>query len=101
MSFARNGDWVQVHRIVLRADERAPQVPDDTKLVPLEVWVKGTLQHDAHIGETVQIITMSGRKDTGTLVAVNPDYAHGYGRFVPELHAIDIQLKEMLHGDPE
>jgi peptidoglycan/xylan/chitin deacetylase (PgdA/CDA1 family) len=97
MNTARNGDWVQVHRIVLTADERAPQVPDDTKRVPLEVWVKGTLQHDAAIGDPVLIITMSGRKETGTLVAVNPGYAHGFGRFVPELHAIEIQLNELRH----
>ncbi len=41
MNSAKKGDWVQIHQIVLKPEERAPQVPEDTKKVPLEFWVKG------------------------------------------------------------
>lgn len=95
---AKKGDWVQVHQIILKPEERAPQVPDDTKKVPLELWVKGTIQHDAAIGDTVEIKTMTGRTVTGNLVAVNPPYTHSFGEFVPELHKIDMQLREILFG---
>ncbi len=43
---AKKGDWVKIHSIVLQPEERAPQVPEDTKKVPLETWVKGFLLDD-------------------------------------------------------
>lgn len=95
---AKIGDWVQVHQIVLKPEERAPQVPDDTKKVPLELWVKGTLMQDASIGDEVEVRTMTGRSVKGNLVAINPPYTHNFGEFVPELLRIDMQLKEILFG---
>lgn len=92
------GTWVQIHQIVLTPEERAPQVPDDTKRVPLELWVKGILQHDSNIGENAEIITMTGRKTQGTLVQENPPYVHSFGDFVPELLKIDMQLRDLLFG---
>ena len=41
------GTWVQIHRIVLREGQRAPQVPVETQQVPLEMWVKGFLAEPA------------------------------------------------------
>ena len=101
MQTAKKGDWVQIHQVILKAGERAPQVPDDTKLVPLELWVKGTLQQDAVIGDAVEIITATGRKVEGELISVNPGYTHGYGKFVSELHIIDEQLKSVMRGGAE
>lgn len=98
MNAAKKGDWVQIHQIVLKPEERAPQVPEDTKKVPLELWVKGMAQHDAKIGETVEIRTMTGRTVKGKLTEINPSYKHDFGSFVPELLKIDIQLKEILFG---
>lgn len=98
MNAAKKGDWVQIHQIVLKPEDRAPQVPDDTKKVPLELWVKGIALHDAKVGTTVEIETATGRKVKGELVAVNPRYTHDFGDFVPELHKVDIQLKEILFG---
>lgn len=40
---AKKGDWVLIHKIVLSPEERAPQVPDDTKKVPLEIGLKAIL----------------------------------------------------------
>lgn len=98
MYSVKKGSLVQIHQIILKPEERAPQVPEDTRQVPLELWVKGILQQDANIGDIVLIETMTGRKITGELVAVNPPYTHGYGQCIPELVRIDRQLKEMLYG---
>jgi hypothetical protein len=95
MQTAKKGDWVQIHRIILEPSERAPQLPDDTKKVPLEMWVKGYLKHDAQIGETVEVETTTGRVATGRLTLIYPSYSHDYGEFVPELQAIDKMLKEL------
>jgi len=98
MSAAKRGDWVQVHQIVLNPEERAPQVPDDTKQVPLELWVKGYALSEANLGEQIEIETTTGRKVKGELVAVSPKYVHSFGEFVPELLKVDKQVKEILFG---
>ena len=33
------GTWLLIHRNILEPGERAPQVPDDTKEVLLEMWI--------------------------------------------------------------
>lgn len=93
---ANKGDWVQVHEIVLKPEERPAHLPEDTKKVPLELWVKGFLEHDANIGEEVLITTLTGRKTKGTLIAVNPGYTYGFGNYVPELLRVGVQLRELL-----
>ena len=95
---ARKGDWVIIHNTVLTTEERAPQVPEDTRSVPLESWVKGFLEKEATIGEEVKITTITGRIASGKLVEINPSYKHSFGEFVPELLQIGIQLKEILAG---
>lgn len=95
---ARKNDWVIVHSVVLTSQQRAPQVPDDTKEVPLEMWVKGFIQADANIGDMVEVKTITGRKVEGKLLEVNPYYTHDYGKCVPELLQIGLQAKEILFG---
>lgn len=72
---AKVNDWVIIHNIVLTPEERAPQVPDDTKKVPLEMWVKGFIQKDAYIGDLVEVKTITGRLVKGNLLKVNPLYS--------------------------
>ncbi len=95
----KKGDWVQIHQIVLQPGERAPQIPDDTKKVPLELWVKGYALADAEVGEEVEIETVTGRKITGKIVAVNPSYTHSFGNFIPELLMVDKCVKNLFFGD--
>ena len=96
---AVKGEWVNIHRIIFTSDERAPQVPEDTKKVPLEMWVKGFLvDNEASIGDTVNIKTITGREETGKLVDINPTYRHSFGEFVPELLQVGIKIKEILFG---
>ena len=94
----KKGEWVRIHKIILQPGERAPQVPDDTKKVPLEMWTKGYLDADAEMGGEVSITTATGRKETGTLIEANPSYEHSFGKFIPELLAIDKQVREILFG---
>ncbi len=95
---AKKGDWVLTHTVVLNPEQRAPQVPEDTHKVSLEMWVKGYLNHDAEIGETVEVTTRTKRAVRGTLVEVNPQYRHGYGDFVPELLQIGDTVRDVLFG---
>ncbi|KGG81493.1 2-amino-4-ketopentanoate thiolase [Caloranaerobacter azorensis H53214] len=99
MNKAKKGDWVRIYNVVLKPEERAPQVPDDTKKVPLEMWVKGfLLNEEARIGDEVEIETYIGRKIKGKLVEINPYYNHDYGKCIPELLFIGKQLRGILEG---
>lgn len=93
----KKGDWVQIHEIVLTPEERTGKLPEDTKKVPLELWVKGFINHDAAIGDTVEITTLTGRIVSGELVGVNVKYDYSFGdEYVPELLKIGIQLRGIL-----
>lgn len=94
----KKGEWVLIHRNILEPAQRAPQVPDDTKKVPLEMWVKGYLQKDANIGDEVEVLTRTKRVEKGTLLEVNPTYKHDFGKFVPELLKVSEQVREILFG---
>lgn len=99
---AKKGDWVRIHNIVLEAGKRAPNVPEDTQKVPLEMWVKGFLLDEAaNIGDRVQIETYIGRKVEGTLVEVNPYYKHDFGKCVPELLYVGKQVRDLIYEDGE
>lgn len=94
----KKGDWVIIHSQTLSSGERAPQVPADTKEVPLEMWIKGFLLNDGEIGESVEIKTVTGRLESGTLQEVNPVYRHSFGEFVPQILEISNRLQEALYG---
>lgn len=91
--------WVQIHKIILNSEERAPQVPDDTKKVPLEMWVKGFLIETSEIGDIVKVKTITGRIEEGELIQVNPTFKHNYGNFVPEILQIGQIVKDFIYGD--
>ena len=92
------GTWVEIHAIVLPTSERAPQIPEDTKRVPLEARAKGFLVADAALGEPVEIVTVSGRRLCGTLIEANPSYAHGFGPPIPELLTIGSEVRALLRA---
>lgn len=99
---AKKGDWVQIEKLLLKPEERTVPLPEDTKKVPLKMRVKGFLQNEeANIGDEVEILTLIGRRVTGTLVAINPKYEHDFGEPVPELLTIGIELRKILEGDSD
>lgn len=90
------GTWVEIHSIVLPPGQRAPQVPEETRQVPLEMRVKGFLTAAASLGQTAEIETAAGRRVKGTLSAANPSYDHGFGPPIPELSAVGGEVRKIL-----
>lgn len=94
---ARVGDWVQIERTVLEVGERARQVPEDTRKVPLIMRVKGFATEEAEVGEEMEVETSVGRKVRGKLVDLDPTYEHDFGRPVVELIEVGREARQMLH----
>ena len=92
----KKNDYVLVKNTVLNPSERAPQVPDDTKQVPLVMWVKGFLLEDSEIGKIATVKTMTGRTVEGEVVAHNPRYEHDFGDFVEELLYVGNQIRDII-----
>jgi hypothetical protein len=94
----KKNTWVQIKKVILKPEERTGNIPEDTKKVPFLMWVKGYLLTDAEMNDEVQIKTLTGRVESGTLVKINPAYMHTYGKFVPEILRIDQMVKDSLFG---
>ena len=92
------GTWVEIYRVVLPAGERAPQVPDDTQQLPLEMRVKGYLVAPARLGEEAEIVTAVGRRLRGVVEAINPAYTHSFGAPITELSDIGREVRALLDG---
>ena len=96
---AKKGDWVRIKKIILHAEERSGNLPEDTKKVPLEMWDKGfLLDESASPGDWVRVETIIGREIEGELEQVDPSYDVNYGESVNETRYIGKQLRELL-GD--
>ena len=96
---AKKGDWVRIRNIVLKAEERSINLPEDTKKVPLVMWDKGfLLDENASLGDRVKVNTIIGREIEGELVQLDPGYYVNYGPSVNETLYIGRQLREMI-GD--
>lgn len=94
------GTWVRIHSVVLEPEERTGKLPEDTKNVPLEMWVKGFLKEEAAIGDTVTVETITGREETGVLEEAEPVYSHGFGDiYIPELLQIGLQARAIMRGE--
>ena len=98
---AKKGDWVQIHNIVLKPEERSSALPEDTKQHPLEMWVKGYIQSDAELGDEVEVITRTGRHATGTLVKEAPYLEHNFGCLIREVLKIGDMVREITFGGDE
>ncbi len=97
MEKAKKGDWVEIEEIILKPEERAPQVPEDTKRVPLVQWMRGyLLEEEGSLGEMVTIETLIGRKVKGKLCDVSPRHVHDFGKPVKELIDVGIEIRKEL-----
>jgi hypothetical protein len=61
--------------------------------------VKGVLAVPAAIGDEAEIVTPAGRRLSGTLVASNPAYTHGFGPPIPELIPIGAEVRAILRHE--
>lgn len=94
---ASKGTWVRIKNTVLKVGERAPQVPEETKAVPLDMWINGFLDNDeANIGDKVSITSLAGLNHEGTMVEIMPVYKVDYGKPQPELLTIGPELRAIL-----
>ena len=73
---AREGDWVEVEVKLLDPADRSKNLPPETAEKPLMMWVKGFAEGAAALGDELTIETITGRKVTGALSAVNPGLLH-------------------------
>jgi 2-amino-4-ketopentanoate thiolase alpha subunit len=96
------GKYVRLRKHVLLPDDRAANIPDDTKKVPLKMWVKGNLIHESELFEEAQVKTTTGRIVKGELKEVEPKYKHSYGDFIEEIYTMkNIILSEMWGNNDE
>ncbi len=94
---AAGGDYVRIKQIILRPEERAPNLPPETRATALQLWVNGRLvSGPASLGDTVVIETAIGRRLEGQLVDLHPRYAHDFGDPQPELMDAARKMHERL-----
>ncbi len=97
---AQKGDLVQVHFVILEPGDRAENLPETTRSVPYEGWVKGyLLEEQAEIGQVVRIESFIGRELKGTLSDINPIYDHNFGEPQPELNFIGKEAWKKIKGE--
>ena len=94
MTIIKAGTWVEIEEIILKPEQRAPSLPEDTRKVPYLLRVSGFLVEDAELGAVVRIRTIIGRELQGILKTVNPGYSHSFGTVVPELLTIGTEAEE-------
>ena len=94
MSKIVQGTWVEIEQIVLKPEERAPNLPEDTRQTPYMLHVSGFLLEDTDMGQDACISTIIGRELSGVLKTVNPSYHHSFGAVVPELLTIGTEAEE-------
>jgi len=94
MSKISPGAWVEIEQVILKPEQRAPNIPEDTRQVPYLLRVSGFFVGDAEVGQEVEVRTIIGRSLKGTLKTVNPSYTHSFGDVVPELLTIGTDWEE-------
>lgn len=92
----KKGTWVEVEEIVLLPEDRAANIPDETKKTPIKSWVRGNCLSDCELGNEVQVETNIGRIAKGKVVDIEPGYYHTYGNYVEEISKIGKQARELI-----
>jgi hypothetical protein len=93
---SRIGEFVEITWIAIAANERAANIPESTRQVPLVARVKGFALERGEVGQEINVLTLTGRKIRGTLLAVLPRHSHGFGEPQPELLRIGSELRREL-----
>lgn len=93
MAKIASGAWVEIEQVILTPEQRAPNIPEDTRQVPYLLRVSGFLVAEAEVGQQVEIRTIIGRSLRGVLKTVNPSYTHSFGDVVPELLTIGTEME--------
>ena len=92
----KKGTWVEIEEIVLLPEDRAVNIPDETKKTPIKSWVRGNCLSDCELENDVQVETNIGRIAKGKVVDIEPGYYHTYGKYVEEISKIGKQARELI-----
>lgn len=92
----KKGTWVEIEQIVLKPEERAQNIPEETRITPLKCWIRGNCLKDCEIGEEAEVETNIGRVVKGTVVEAEPGYNYVYGKYAPELSSIGRQARKII-----
>jgi 2-amino-4-ketopentanoate thiolase alpha subunit len=92
----KKGTWVEVEEIVLKPEDRATNIPDETKKTPLKSFLRGKCLNDCELGHEITVETNIGRIASGTVVDIEPGYYHTYGKYVNEISNIGKQAREII-----
>jgi len=90
----KKGDYVEIKIIALNKEERAENLPLDTKNFPYEGKIRGYLISDSNIGDECIIETPIGRKIKGMLLGKTGEYKHNFGEPIRELIDIGKKVRE-------
>ena len=85
------GTWVEIEQVILTPEQRAANLPEDTRQVPYVMRVSGFLLEPASLGSQARIRSLIGRELSGVLKTVNPSYSHSFGTTIPELLQIGTE----------
>lgn len=88
--------WVEIGFTVLEPTQRTARLPEDTTRVPYEARVRGFAAEACRLGEEVEVKTLTGRRVRGRVVALEPRFAHDFGRPVPELIEAGMEARNLL-----
>lgn len=91
MNIIPKGTWVEIERVLLQPEDRAPNLPEETRSCPYVLRISGFLQEDAGLGAQVTVHSLIGHPHQGVLKVVNPSYSHSFGATVPELLHIGVR----------
>jgi hypothetical protein len=85
------GTWVEIERVLLAPEDRAPNLPEDTRACPYVLRLHGFLLEDCEMGAQARIRSLIGHEHAGTLREAQPGYSHSFGTSVPELLVIGTE----------
>ena len=90
------GSWVEIAWVAMTPSERAEQLPESSKTVPVVAKVRGFALESVALGAELSVKTLAGRTLSGTLVDLSPGHTHSFGRPQPLLLAVGGALREEL-----
>ncbi len=88
--------WVEIGFTVLEPAQRTARLPEDTTRVPYEARVRGFAVGACRLGDEVEVKTLTGRRVRGRVVALDPCFAHDFGRPVLELIEAGLEARALL-----
>ncbi|MBT9134751.1 MAG: 2-amino-4-ketopentanoate thiolase alpha subunit [Firmicutes bacterium] len=92
------GQFVEISWIAIDVSERAANVPESTRQVPLVARVKGFALERGEMGQETEVLTLAGRRIRGTLINLSPRHNHGFGEPQPELLRVGGELRRELEA---